>query len=66
MFVGESSDLIFEGMDGLLAKDWTFDEFVERYTFTKPEDVLVGPESMLYLYERYRKGDKIDFPFIYV
>lgn len=24
MFVGESSDLVFGGMDGLLAKDWTF------------------------------------------
>lgn len=61
MFVGESSDLIFGGMDGLLAKDWTFDEFVDRYTFTKPEDVLSEPVSMLYLFERYRQGDKIDF-----
>lgn len=61
MFVGESSDLIFGGMDGLLAKDWTFEEFVDRYTFTKPEDVLKEPVSMRYLYERYRKGDMIDF-----
>ena len=61
MFVGESSDLIFGGMDGLLAKDWTFDEFVERYTFTKPEEVLVEPESMNYLFERYRREDMIDF-----
>ncbi len=62
MFVGESSDLIFGGMDGLLAKDWTFDEFMNRYIFTKPEDVLVEPESMQYLFERYRvDGDKIDF-----
>ena len=61
MFVGESSDLIFGGMDGLLAKDWTFDEFMNRYIFTKPEDVLVEPESMQYLFERYRKGDHIDF-----
>ena len=62
MFVGESSDLIFGGMDGLLAKDWTFDEFMNRYVFTKPEDVLVEPESIQYLFERYRKdGDKIDF-----
>ena len=62
MFIGESSDLIFGGMDGLLAKDWQFDEFVERYTFTRPEDVLVDPEPMIYLFERYRKdGDKIDF-----
>lgn len=61
MFVGESSDLIFGGMDGLLAKDWTFDEFMDRYIFTKPEDVLVEPESMQYLFERYRKGNDIDF-----
>ena len=62
MFVGESSDLVFGGMDGLLAKDWTFEEFMNRYIFIKPEDVLVEPESMRYLFERYRKdGDKIDF-----
>lgn len=61
LFVGESSDLIFGGMDGLLSKDWTFDEFVERYTFTKPEDVLAEPVSMLYLFERYRQGENIDF-----
>lgn len=61
MFIGESSDLIFGGMDGLLAKDWTFTEFVNRYIFTKPEDVLAEPESMQYLFERYRLGDKVDF-----
>lgn len=62
LFVGESSDLVFGGMDGLLAKDWTFDEFVNRYTFTKPEDVLAEPEKMQYLFERYRlEGNKIDF-----
>lgn len=62
MFVGESSDLIFGGMDGLLAKDWSFEEFMDRYIFTKPEDVLVEPVSMKYLFDRYRiEGDKIDF-----
>lgn len=61
MFVGESSDLIFGGMDGLLAKDWTFDEFMERYIFTKPGEVLVDVEDMQYLFERYRKGENIDF-----
>lgn len=62
MFVGESSDLVFGGMDGLLAKDWTFAEFMNRYIFTKPEDVLSEPENMAYVFERYRKdGDKIDF-----
>ncbi len=62
MFVGESSDLVFGGMDGLLAKDWTFEEFKNRYIFTKPEEVLTDPVSMDYLFERYRTdGDKIDY-----
>ena len=62
MFVGESSDLVFGGMDGLLSKDWLFDEFVKRYTFLFPEDVLVEPVSMDYLYERYRQdGDRINY-----
>jgi asparagine synthetase B (glutamine-hydrolysing) len=62
MFVGESGDLVFGGMDGMLAKDWTFDEFVDRYIFTKPEEVLVDPESMLYVFEKYRKdGNMIDY-----
>lgn len=61
MVVGESSDLVFGGMDQLLSKDWTFNDFMNRYIFTKPEDVLVESESMQYLFERYRQGDKIDF-----
>ena len=62
MFVGESSDLIFGGMSGLLAKDWAFDEFMNRYIFTKPEEVLNEPVSMQYLFERYRTdNDRIDF-----
>lgn len=62
IFVGESSDLVFGGMDKLLAKDWSFDEFVKRYIFTNPEDVLNEPESMQYLFERYRQGENgIDF-----
>ena len=62
VFVGESSDLVFGGMDGLLAKDWNFEEFMNRYIFTKPEDVLVDSESMQYVFERYRIDEnKIDF-----
>jgi len=57
MFVGESSDLVFGGMDGLLAKDWTMEEFKERYTFTDPFKVLKEPVSMDYLFERYVQDD---------
>lgn len=62
MVVGESSDLVFGGMDQLLAKDWTLEEFKNRYIFTQPADVLVEPEDMSYLFERYRQaGNMIDF-----
>lgn len=61
MFVGESSDLIFGGMDQLLARDWKYSEFVEKYTFLEPHKVLKNPSDVSYLFERYKDGDKIDF-----
>lgn len=61
MLVGESSDLIFGGMDQLLSKDWTFDEFMKRYIFTQPDEVLVESEDVSYLFEKYRQGNGINF-----
>lgn len=61
MVIGESSDLVFGGMDQLLSKDWTLEEFKDRYIFCKPEAVLEEYEDMSYLFERYRLKDKIDF-----
>lgn len=62
MVIGESSDLIFGGMDQLISKDWGFDEFAERYMFTNPFVVLKEAEDMKYLFERYRiKNNRIDF-----
>ena len=62
IIVGESSDLIFGGMDKLLAKDWDFDEFAARYTFLDPKLVLSNPVDTSDLFEKYRLPDnKIDF-----
>ncbi len=62
IIVGESSDLIFGGMDKLLAKDWDFDEFVKRYTFLDPKLVLNDPVDVSDLFEKYRlPNNKIDF-----
>ena len=59
---GDCADTEFGGMTLLLSKDWTFDGFVERYTFIRPETVLKSPKSVLDVYEKYRKGaDGIDF-----
>lgn len=60
--IGDGSDYIFGGMDKLLSKDWTFEEFKTRYVYTNPADVLITPVDMSYLFERYRKDvEKIDF-----
>lgn len=62
VIVGESSDLIFGGMDKLLAEDWDFDKFAKRYTFLDPKFVLEDPEDVSDLFEKYRlPNNKIDF-----
>ena len=57
MIVGESADLIFGGMDKLISPEWTFDDFVKRYTFLDPYLVLANPVSQSALFEKYRKGE---------
>ena len=61
MVIGDAADYVFGGMDGLYANDWTFDEFVERDTYVKPEEVLVSPVDMRFAFEKYRCKNKIDF-----
>lgn len=61
MVIGDAADYVFYGMDGLLSQDWSFDAFVKRSIYIDPQDVLAEPADVLYLYERYRNGDNIDF-----
>lgn len=56
ILVGESADLIFGGMDKLITPEWTFDEFVKRYTFLEPSLVLRNPVSQIERFEPYRIG----------
>lgn len=60
LIFGESADEIFGGMDKLLSKDWTFDEFVNRYAYVMPESVLKNGVRLLSPFEKYRKGGGID------
>lgn len=60
LLLGNGADSTFGGMDKLLSKDWTFDEFVKRYTFIDPQKVLRTPYSVIDQYEPYRLHDKID------
>lgn len=54
IFVGNGADSTFGGMDKLLSKDWSFDEFVNRYTYTQPRDVLIHPVDMQWAFETYQ------------
>lgn len=59
---GDNADVAFGGMDKLLSKDWTYWEWIERYTFVKPSDALKQPVSVEGVYERYKKGaDGVDY-----
>lgn len=61
MVIGDAADYVFGGMDGLHAKDWTYDEFKKRYIYIEPSEVLKEPYDMDYAFERYRMGNTIDF-----
>lgn len=61
MIIGDAADYVFGGMDGLYAKDWDFSEFVNRYIYVNPNDVLVHSQSMLPAFEKYRCGNKINY-----
>lgn len=58
--VGNGADSTFGGMDKLLLKDWTFDDFVTRYTFLDPKKVLQFPVSMNDIFEPYRLDNGFD------
>ena len=53
---GDNADAVFGGYNLLLSKDWTFDGWVDRFTFIKPERVLRHPVEITEVYEHYRTG----------
>lgn len=60
--IGDGSDYVFGGMDGLLSKDWSYDEYVRRVVYIDPRNVLKDPSDIGEVFERYRVGpSSIDF-----
>ena len=57
---GENADIIYGGMNGLLAKDWLFAEFVDRYTYVMPYRVLCDPEMIVEPFREFEKEGHID------
>lgn len=58
--LGENADIIYGGMNGLLAKDWLFSEFVDRYTYVMPYKVLRDPLLLLEPYKEFEVDGHID------
>lgn len=62
LVIGDAADYVFYGMDGLLSKDWTLEDFYKRAIYIEPSEVLNNPKDVKYLFERYRKDNgMIDF-----
>ena len=61
MIIGDASDYVFGGMDKLLSKDWSFEDFVKRYIYIDPAEVLKEPVSIDYVFEKYRNESGINF-----
>lgn len=53
--LGDCADMAFGGMDRLLSKDWTYDEWKERYTFVEPSRVLKKPVNVDSIFAPYKK-----------
>ena len=57
---GETADIIYGGLDGLLSKDWTFGEFVDRYSYILPYKVLREPKMPLAPFRDLEKDGRVD------
>lgn len=62
IIIGDAADYVFGGMDRILSKDWSFEEFYNRFNYINPENVLKEAQSVRDVYEPYRLGENgIDF-----
>lgn len=62
MIFGNCADTEFGGMDRLLSKDWTYEEWIQRYSFIDIRKILKNPVDVSEVYSKYRIGKtEIDF-----
>ena len=60
LIFGESADVNFGGQDGLFAKDWTTDEYIERYSYIMPSKVLKNPQIIREPFEKYSSNNMMN------
>lgn len=57
---GESADIVYGGMSGLLSKDWTIGEFIDRYSYVLPYKALRKSLLITPPYEKWTQGGYTD------
>ena len=60
LIFGESSDVNYGGQDGLLAKDWSIPQYIERYSYLMPYKALKKSEIIVTPFEKYSHDGIID------
>lgn len=60
LIFGESADALYGGLDDLLSKDWLLGEFIDRYSYVKPYQVLRDFEMVCEPYYDYVSDGYID------
>lgn len=60
LIFGESADCLYGGLSNLLSREWSFGEFVDRYSFVLPYKVLRDSVLELEPYKIYEKEGYID------
>ena len=60
LLFGESADSVFGGLDKLLSREWTLNEFYSRYSTVLPENALVNPISIYDAFIPYVENGKIN------
>lgn len=60
LIFGETADIIYGGLDGLLSRDWILEEFIERHNFVNPEKVLKDGIIITEPYERHTYNGVVD------
>ena len=60
LIFGENADIIYGGMNGLLEKDWLFGEFVNRYAYMMPYQVLKESQLILDPFREFENDGHID------
>lgn len=59
---GDNADIAFGGYNLLLSKDWKYDEWIDRFTFIRPETVLSQYSNIYRHYEKFRRrNNEIDY-----